>query len=138
MLLRVSLNLFLIMSCEATNGKTSLMSCWQWIMVFITYNISKKNQRKKCTFFCIICNGGDQWVIHICIFVTHVSRSISVHLHDSQYTHTCIEVGAEMLYGPSPQKAKNIFCPYQCNLICFSPSVHSKLIPMNLIEPTKE
>lgn len=77
-------------------------------------------------------------MIHICIFVTHVSRSISVHLHDSQYTHTCIEVGAELLYGPSPQKAKNIFCPYQCNLICISPSVHSKLILMNLIEPTKE
>ena len=50
-LLRVSLNLFLIMSCEATNGKTSLMSCCRWIMFFITYNISKKNERKKCTFF---------------------------------------------------------------------------------------
>lgn len=159
--LRTFLDLFLIMGCEATNGKASLMSCCRWIMVFSTYNISKKNERNKCTFFCIICNGGTKgsWVIHICIFVTHVSRSISVRLHDSQNTHTCIKIGAELLYGPSPQKAQNIFWPYECNLICFlrfgssaiqgycntqgivpdlNPVFHFLFILTNLIEPTKE
>lgn len=69
--LRAFLDLFLIMGCEATNGKASLMSCCRRIMVFSTYNISKKNERNKCTFFLHTMQWGDQRelgdsYLHIC------------------------------------------------------------------------